>query len=108
MGILVTTGTVYTPIALQSCDRVCTDFQWLLHRDQLKTYPSLTNYGFQTDKKESMSVYDTTYHSVNGLLSFDSTVLSTIRGLAREPIYTPIAVHSLSRDTASTASHERA
>ena len=30
LSAIVTTGTVYTPIAQPSCDRVCTDFQWLL------------------------------------------------------------------------------
>jgi len=27
---IVTTGTTYTPIGLLSCDRVCSDVQWLL------------------------------------------------------------------------------
>ncbi|QCD64186.1 hypothetical protein GBQ70_00540 [Halomicrobium sp. ZPS1] len=30
---IVTIETIYTPIALLSCDRVCIDFQWLLYRE---------------------------------------------------------------------------
>ncbi len=30
MRTIVTIETIYTPIALPSCDRVCIDFQWLL------------------------------------------------------------------------------
>jgi len=29
--VVVTTETIFTLIALQSCDRVCIDFQWLLY-----------------------------------------------------------------------------
>jgi len=28
---IITTETIYIPIARQQCDRVCTDFQWLLY-----------------------------------------------------------------------------
>ena len=59
-GTVVATETVYTPITLPSCDRVCSDVQWLLYRTCLHTI-ELLPFGYplrSRDRYPSCNILD--------------------------------------------------